>query len=246
LIVDAVLGGPFRANAHDCPLSAMLAGGIPYEPSTVNLLRENIKPGMTTVDIGANIGYITTLLAGLVGPEGRVYSFEPEPNNYAILWDNIVTRKLARVFPVNAGLYDSAGDMTMHLSPHNLGMHSMTYWEDGWPAIRVPVVTYDEFFGPDRSIDFVKLDVEGSEAAVLAGASYLMGPQGPSMLLMELNVNMQQRAARPMDAVLHDLIHAGFKLSIIRDNGLESFSGRGVDRVIDEFTKTYGNMWCER
>ena len=48
-----------------------------YEPSTSNVACEVIKPGMTVVDVGANVGYFTLLFASLVGSRGQVYAFEP-------------------------------------------------------------------------------------------------------------------------------------------------------------------------
>src|SRR3989344_1154319 len=74
---------------------AMLGGS--YERETGVLLREIVKPGMTVVDIGAHIGYFTRLLSKAVGPGGRVFAFEPEPENFSLLYLNTKNRPKERV-----------------------------------------------------------------------------------------------------------------------------------------------------
>lgn len=61
-----------------------------YEPFETELVQKEIKRGDVVLDIGANIGYWTLIFAKLVGEEGRVFAFEPDPTNFALLNNNIV------------------------------------------------------------------------------------------------------------------------------------------------------------
>src|SRR5256885_8821899 len=77
-----VHGFPFLLDPLD---SLELSIFRSYEPFETSLLAAEIRPGMTIVDVGANIGYYTLLFSKLAGDNGRVYAFEPEPQNFALL-----------------------------------------------------------------------------------------------------------------------------------------------------------------
>ena len=87
--------GPAQIHGHTMYLAS--SGSYPpldmamgrYEPETTRLFKETVKPGMVVVDIGAHVGYYTLLAAKQVGPDGKVYAFEPEPGNHALLLKNI-------------------------------------------------------------------------------------------------------------------------------------------------------------
>src|ERR1035441_6724268 len=91
-------GAPFFIDGHKIFLSGRNApswGFVDsvlhdqYEPETKALLGSLIRPGMTVFDIGAHVGHYTLLAARIVGPTGRVYAFEPEPENFALLKRNV-------------------------------------------------------------------------------------------------------------------------------------------------------------
>jgi precorrin-6B methylase 2 len=62
-----------------------------FEPSTLQWLRENLRPGMIVADVGAHIGLVTVFIARLVGPDGRVYAFEPTSDSLAYLGSGAVS-----------------------------------------------------------------------------------------------------------------------------------------------------------
>ena len=77
--------------------------------------------------MGANIGYFTVLSAALVGKEGRVYAFEPEPANFALLQHNLELNGVQqRVTACEAALSDRRGRSRLYLSDDNLGDHQAT------------------------------------------------------------------------------------------------------------------------
>lgn len=80
-----------------------------YEPETIALFRSYLKEGMTVVDIGANLGYFTVIAAGLVGPSGKVFSYEPDPHNFALLEKNVSVNGFKNVTNFPVALSDRRG-----------------------------------------------------------------------------------------------------------------------------------------
>jgi len=71
-----------------------------FEKYETKLFKKSIKRGMVVLDIGANIGYYTLLAARLVGDEGKVFAFEPDPYNYSLLRKNIEANRYNNVIPM--------------------------------------------------------------------------------------------------------------------------------------------------
>jgi FkbM family methyltransferase len=137
-----------------------------------HLVSRLLAPGMRVADVGANIGYYMLLAASRVGSTGRVACFEPEPDNLVELERNVRVNHLenVEVFPVAVG----AEDGTASLNP---GMNG-TVAADG--VISVPLRRLDSVL--DR-IDFLKVDVEGYEGHVLAGARELLATHRPTLFV---------------------------------------------------------------
>jgi Methyltransferase FkbM domain len=130
---------------------------------------EYLEPGMTFYNVGANIGFFSLLAARIVGPFGRVVSFEADPE---IAAERVVWSEPTTVFFVRS-------DTSM--SPdRGLGHVAV----DGYSSntIAVPTVALDDFLGSDRPLDLIKSDVEGAEAAVFSGAENLLREKRPVLL----------------------------------------------------------------
>jgi tRNA G37 N-methylase Trm5 len=84
----------FYLDPHDS-LGLSVMGS--FEPAETELMRQRVRPGATVLDIGANIGYFTLLMARCVGPSGHVYAFEPEPKNFELLQHNVRRNNYANV-----------------------------------------------------------------------------------------------------------------------------------------------------
>lgn len=133
------------------------------------LFDDLIHEGDTVVEAGANIGSHTVHFARLVGTGGEVYAFEPQRLVYQLLCGNVAINSLANVYTYRCGVGSESG--TLHvpeLSPeqiHNWGGVSLLGQEKGE---EVPLVTIDSYHL--QACDFIKIDVEGMELAVLQGA----------------------------------------------------------------------------
>lgn len=82
-------GNPFFVNTNDKAIGAWIALTGVWETATDALLTNYAKPCMTVIDIGANVGYYTVRLGNVVGPTGKLYAFEPNPELYPYLLENI-------------------------------------------------------------------------------------------------------------------------------------------------------------
>ena len=141
-----------------------------YEPDTTQYFKNTITPGMTVVDVGANLGYFTRLTASLVGPTGAVYAFEPDADNFLLLKEN--TKQFQNVRLIQNAVSDKEGMVTFYLSP-KMGMHSLLKKRGSGRSVTVPSTTLDRLYG-ETDIHFVKIDVEGAEKLVFLGMKKLL------------------------------------------------------------------------
>lgn len=136
------------------------------------LCRELIKPGMVVVDVGANIGVYTRFFSRLVGPSGKVISFEPSPENFRRLSENV--SGLRNVEMHEAAVGDTSGSISLFYCDE-LNVDHTTY-DTGENRLRadVPSVTLDDLFPSGSRVDVLKIDVQGFEPAVIRGAQRLI------------------------------------------------------------------------
>ena len=161
----------FETDSGD---SLGLRGHAAFEPEVLSALTRHIRPGMSVVDAGAHIGFFTMHMARLVGQHGRVHAFEPEQENLRLLRRNIAHEDLrnVEVHGVALGEHDDVG--TLRLSDYSTGMHRL--YDSlccGSASAKVPVRRLDAIFSPG-DINVLKIDVEGFEPFVLAGARSLI------------------------------------------------------------------------
>jgi FkbM family methyltransferase len=136
-----------------------------------------VPPGGVVVDAGANVGYMSVLAAMAAGPAGRVEAFEPHPALVSVLRQNVAaserTGGSAPIAVHATALGDRAGTAAL-LLPEEFGANDGTARVIDSPGQRgqtndVPMMTLDDVIGETR-LDVIKMDVEGFEAHVLAGA----------------------------------------------------------------------------
>jgi FkbM family methyltransferase len=143
-----------------------------------------IKPGMTVVDVGANVGLYTLFMAGLVGPGGRVFAFEPDPDLAALLRDNCAANGASNVEAHPAALGSTAARLTLHRltlnsGENHLGSQGRTPFRR---PVEVEVAAFDSLL-PGVRPDFVKVDVQGWELNVLRGMEATLRGSGARVYL---------------------------------------------------------------
>jgi FkbM family methyltransferase len=159
-----------------------------YEKTWTAWVQATVRPGMRTLDIGANIGYYSALLATLVGPTGAVVACEPDPVNASLLRRTIAANGFRNVRVVEAAVSDRVGRATLYQDREWYGVHSLSRdncVNPGDGQVEVATTTLDALLGEAGPIDFVKMDAQGAEASILASAGALLS-QPHLIVLMEL------------------------------------------------------------
>jgi len=142
-----------------------------YEPETWSLLRSEVRQGDAVADIGCYIGMYTIALARYVGPPGRVYAFEPNEANCAETLNHLKLNQVEdRVELVHAAVGDKDGEVFFNGSTGIQGHISLKADDE---SSLIPCLRLDTFLA-DRSLDVLKIDVEGYEEFVLRGATALL------------------------------------------------------------------------
>lgn len=192
-----------------------------WDPAETAFLKTHLRPGMTVVDVGANLGYFTVLCARLVGPQGRVIAIEPDPYNYALLERNVARNQLANVTTVNAALGAAPGKVMLFRSASNFGDHRVCASAEARTAVEVPLESLDALLArlAIGEIDMAKIDVQGFEAQVVAGMQQTLGQRQIEHLLMEYWPDGIRRAGDDPEALLARLAAAGFAFHTVEDQG---------------------------
>lgn len=167
---------------------------INWNPEEYTAFRAAVRPGAVVLEAGANVGAYTMLFAQWVGPAGRVFAFEPDPAAYAGLQQHIARNAVAdRVMAVPAAVADGrASTLRLALGESSGLSRLLTPGETHAAAREVSVVSIDQFC-TDRGLtpQVIKIDVEGAELAVLAGARATVAAAGPGLqLFVEMHAHL--------------------------------------------------------
>jgi len=205
-------------NPDDTIITRALVKRGVWEPLETAVLCESLKEGDTFVDVGANIGYYTLLAAKRVGPKGRVIAFEPEPTNFAILKRNVEANGLTNVILEQKALSNQAGTLRLYIEPENKGGHKVFQFGDAKDFVEVEAVRLDDYLKTDRGrIDFVKIDTEGAEGAILEGMQDTLRTNNDVRLLVEFFPMLLKSFGYDAGAVLSDLQSLGFEIRDVNE-----------------------------
>lgn len=162
-----------------------------YETDKMDVVTRFLKPGMTFVDAGANKGDFTLLASGLVDPGGRVFSFEPEPENVDWLRRSMELNghRNVRIFDIALG--DNGEPASLYLGEKS-GWHTLIPPGGGsgvQKTIQVRKRRLDDVLAEsgDPRVHMVKIDVEGGEMQVLNGARKTLSSAADMVLLLDIH-----------------------------------------------------------
>jgi FkbM family methyltransferase len=150
------------------------------EPEEQEMIKRLLAPGAVFYDIGANVGFFSTLAARLVGPQGHVYAFEPFPESAARARANAALNNFDHVTVVEAAVSRGNGRLTLALSDSSATHHLAT----GVEGLLVDVVGIDMWRADANAPapTLVMIDTEGAELDVLEGMSNLLREHRPWVL----------------------------------------------------------------
>ncbi len=151
------------------------------EPAVQERLVSLLRAGMTFYDLGANIGYYSLLAARNVGPDGRVFSFEPNPEVAARLRRNLARNRFENATVIEAGVWSSSGLVTFVPSNADSPDQATGRFAAGDNIAGTPArcVALDDFVGAAPAPEGIKCDVEGAEVEVLRGAERMLRSRRP-------------------------------------------------------------------
>ncbi|MGO9604276.1 MAG: FkbM family methyltransferase [Candidatus Binataceae bacterium] len=184
-----------------------------HEEAEIQMLHRWLRPGMTVVDVGANLGYYTALFASSVGPGGTVISVEPAPQIYARLSAMVQGNRLVQVRTVNTALSDKSGWLELYVaSPSNFSPTAASI-DSPCATMKVPARTLDDLLDQNRiqTVDLLKLDTVGHEPLALAGASRTLAEHRIKAILCEFYWYWLQQHGYSVEDLWRSLLDAGFE-----------------------------------
>jgi FkbM family methyltransferase len=156
-----------------------------YEPYETELILRQAKDCNVVIDVGANIGYYTILLAKKIGNNGKVFAFEPDSTNFSILEKNIKANKLKNVVSIKAAVSNKNGAHYLYKSEDNLGDHKLSPPQSSFKKEKVlkekiRTIRLDDYFKKlEQKINLIKIDTQGWEPEVFLGAKKIIGKDKP-------------------------------------------------------------------
>ena len=161
------------------------------EPAVQAEILNHLKAGSCFYDVGAHIGYYSLVAARVVGQEGRVVAFEPDPDNLAALRENLLRNVLPHVDVIPAAVWKHSGSVAFQRSASEspeissrrgavVGANAESI-DSG--RIEVEAVSLDEIAQDYRPPTMIKIDVEGGEVEAIQGARRLIAHSRPILLI---------------------------------------------------------------
>jgi FkbM family methyltransferase len=188
-----------------------------WEPYETQLLLKILNPGNVLIDVGANLGYYTVIGSTQVGPSGKVFAFEPEPQNFELLQKNCHLNSLDNVQLHHAALSDTNGSGYIYLNESNLGDHQVYDAGEDRERRKIQMMVGSELLATqtDRA-DLIKIDTQGAEYHVLKGLEALILQSLPELhIIVEFWPAGLGRAGASGSDLLEVLVGYGLPMQII-------------------------------
>ncbi|HEX9502952.1 MAG TPA: FkbM family methyltransferase [Patescibacteria group bacterium] len=226
----------------------MVSGAITlnvYENFEKEIFIQAIKPDMTVIDIGANIGYYTLLAASRVK---LVLGFEPDAMNYRLLTKNVVENNCKNVSCYELAIADKEGPIFLFENPDNFGDRRIYSFDDSNSKAQVSAVTLDNFL--DRinlnRVDFIKMDIQGAEGRALTGMKKTLEHPDLQLLMEFFPSGLRQSGFDPMD-VLKMLTDKKFKIYHINGGRRKLELITDFEPYVNRFKNSdYANLYCKK
>ena len=206
-----------------------------FEPQCVELMKKHIGPGSIVLDVGANIGLYTLEAAKAVGATGRVIAIEASPGHISTIGKSVGLNGFQNVDIISSAVGDVEGMTTLTLPEGaNHGMFTLGSVA-GSVTMRVNVKRIDDILDEQKvlSVDFIKMDIEGSELVALKGATQTLKRFRPTILI-ELNEAALRSCGTSSFEVKSLLYSMDYKGSIVGTSGLMPIPSGQIIHECDE------------
>ncbi|MEM4724066.1 MAG: FkbM family methyltransferase [Candidatus Hadarchaeum sp.] len=242
-----VWGGVLDVPSDDFIYRHMYFHGT-YEPLETLVVKALAARGSVWLDAGANIGVYSVLIGLSVGPTGRVYAFEPNPECARLIRHNSELNGLTNVTVIEAALTDRMCRSTLwvptdaHTDGGRLGRASLLHHRDTIDreiGVDILGISFDEWLSiyGQPPPEYVKIDIEGAELFAFRGMSQYLKTSPPKALLCELN-QRPDCVARPKELVDY-LAQFGYIPLLLRPSGLVRLVERANLHAIEDMNALF-------
>jgi FkbM family methyltransferase len=229
VLINNVQGNKMYVNTEDKSMVPQLLLDRVWEKYKTELFKKIITKGMVVVDVGAGIGYYSLIAAKLVGRNGIVYAFEPEPNSYELLCKNIEVNGYTNVIPIQKAVSDKKGKAKLYFEKERivnpsfckenvLAASKHKVLEKG-RFVEIDTIKLDEFFEKtvrNNKVDVIKVDTEGAEGLVVDGGEEILKSNNLKMFIEFWPDGLAKLGTDPLRMV-HKLKEYGFKAKLINE-----------------------------
>ena len=223
-------------DVKDVGIGARLALDGFWEAWITAAIARTVQPGWRCVDVGANHGYYTLVLADAAGPEGRVVAIEPSPRAAGLLEMTVELNGFEGFTTVLQQVAaDRGGSIALRIPEHH-GMNASIREDivESGETVSVEATTLDELLAEWPRVDLVKIDVEGAEELVWRGMRDVVDLNPAITILLEVNSSRYDDAK----AFYRELEGCGFPLRYVDFDG--EIKAIDIDRLaVDRF----GDDW---
>ncbi len=179
----------------------------------IKILQEYIKPGMTVVDIGANIGFYSRLFLQLTKGKGSVHSFEPDKDNFRHLVSN--TKKYKNSFANNMAVSNKSGKIKLYRYPLNVEFKTYDMMGESTEFTEIDGISLDDYFKKGESVDLLKTDTEGYDYFVVQGMKEVIKRSKNLVLISEFWPFMLHKSGVEPRRFLSELREMGFTITFV-------------------------------
>ncbi len=207
-------------NPKDPVVSGALRFGV-YEKAESRWFQSVCHPGMTFLDVGANIGYYTALGSHLVGLKGKVISVEPDPESFSYLEQTISANNSNNVLAFQVAASDKKTHLPLYISTENRGDNRLYASSEDRTEILVKAQPLDELlFEHDIDhVDLIKIDVQGYEPKVIEGLKKTISRSPQIVLITEFWPKGITDAGADAKVFLDNLRNLGLTLYELKSDG---------------------------
>lgn len=203
-----------------------MLGTYSTESFEKTVLEKYLKKGHTILDIGANIGFYSILASSIVGPKGKVYSFDASKDNTDLIEKSILENSFENITVVNAAVSNTVGIGLLYMSQYYNSEHSLFdyHYSSGRnnnEKIPVRLETVDNFLknnAHDLNVDLIKMDIEGSENNAIDGMSQTINSNDNLVLITEFWPQGLKNSKREPKEFLEKLDSLGFEIHHIDEH----------------------------
>ena len=236
-------------NPNDPVVSGALYFNV-YEKSESKFIESICFEGMYALDIGANIGYYTTLISQFAGEKGLILALEPDPQSYHYLSKTIEKENLKNVIPFRLAASNIKQKLPLFVSEENRGDNRLYKSNQPREAIEVDCLTVDELVYEKniKNLDFVKIDVQGYEPKVFKGMRGIIKSSNKLILLTEFwPKGICEAGENPKD-FLNSLRSMDFQIFNLKQNGclIPLKANKDMEFIKQYKGRRYTNLVCKK